>query len=138
MNNVADDVRPGIELNKLVAEKLGWKDLIVGTRVPDGKRELTGLAPRHYNRTVVPDYSRSLEAAFDAAEFMKLFEQHDGGLNCCLFGGHELGWAVSKMKNVKLGDELALGTSIPHAICKAIAGFFQYYVSREPKAKTQY
>ena len=110
----------GKELDSIVAEKLmgyTWHELDTGQKVlalSQAEAESIGVGESVY--ALVPDYSESLEAAWDVAEKLTM-----DGFWC--LSVNTMNTAEIKLNNGrKFTDSLvyAVGDSVPHAICLAV------------------
>lgn len=107
-------MNPGLELDKKVAELLGWTELEVKQQGGTSLKRLQGVKPGtvasphtgHRPKVLVPEYSTDIKAAWDVVDEFTLVEIETSG---------DGGW----MATLGSSTNTEYGYTAPHAICLA-------------------
>lgn len=123
---MSEPMKPGRELDKLVALVFGWKEWEFGNPGRDGQEAFRykTLVPPEYDGSdlqhlsmIIPYYSTDMRAAWRAWEWLEQYYTTGG---VCLVRGLDSAPSVITLDRGCLDNTLATGESYPHAIALAV------------------
>ena len=116
---MSEPMKPGRELDKLVAEIMGWAEVRQNPEYPKFAIDWDGFTPRDISgfRSRIPDFSTESAAAWAAREWLERYYTPGG---VCLVRDLDNSPSVVTLDRGELDKTLARGESYPHAIALAV------------------